>query len=155
MGRRLLKIVSILAVIIVLVIVVANPIVSAILRSDHHTLLSERIMLISMKKQGSSEEATFPVNYLREGNTVYIGADFSWWEHLQGGAEVDMLIAGSEFTGWATPILDDPDRTSAGFKKLRPSTYERALATGAVFIEVQIQNEQNGRNEQAGQKASG
>ena len=142
MGRRIVKIASILAGVIVLVIVVANPIVSAILRSEHHRFMSDRIMLISMKKQGTSEETTFPVNYLRERNIVYIGADFSWWEHLKGGAEVDMLIAGTEYTGWATPILDDPDRTSAGFKKLRPSTYQRALATGAVFIEVQIQDGQ-------------
>ena len=31
-----------------------------------------------------------------------------------------MLIQGREYTGRATPILDDPERSSAGFKKLRP-----------------------------------
>ena len=51
-----------------------------------------------------------------------------------------MLIQGREFVGWATPILDDPERSSAGFKKLRPWTYKRAEWTGAVFVEVKIQD---------------
>jgi hypothetical protein len=50
-----------------------------------------------------------------------------------------MLIAGNQLAGWATPVLDNTDRIEAGFKKLRPSTYKWALWTGAVFIEVQIQ----------------
>ncbi len=98
-------------------------------------------MLITMKKRDSSEMKTFPVDYLREGNMVYIGSDSDWWKHLEGGAEVTMLIQGAEVTGWAIPILDDPERSSAGFKKLRPWTYMRAEWTGAIFVEVEIQDQ--------------
>ena len=73
--------------------------------------------------------------------SVDVGADSKWWKHLENGAEVRMLIKGTELVGWAVPILDDPDRTTAGFKKLRPSTYKRALWTGAVFIEIQVRDE--------------
>ena len=51
-----------------------------------------------------------------------------------------MLIQGTEVAGWATPILDDPERSSAGFRKLRPWTYKRAEWTGAVFVEVEIRD---------------
>jgi hypothetical protein len=139
MRRRFLIVVSVLAGIAVVVTIVANPLVSTILRSERHTFLSDHIMLITVKKQDTSAMITFPVNYLREADTVYVGCDSSWWKDLQGGAEVRMHIKDSDLVGWAMPILDDPDRISEGFKKLRPSTYQWALWTGAVFIEVHIQ----------------
>ena len=132
-------ILSVLAGVAVTVTVIANPLVSTILRSERHALLSDRIMLITLKERDTSNLITFPVNYLREMNTVYVGCDFGWRKQLEGGAEVRLRIEGNDLIGWATPILDDPDRSSAGFKKLRPSTYKWALWTGAVFVEVQIQ----------------
>lgn len=135
-------IISVLAGVAVF-ITAANPLVSTILRSEQHGLLSDGIMLITMKKRDSSDMKTFPVDYLREGNTIYIGSDFGWWKHLEGGAEVRMLIKGTEVVGWATPIIDDPERSIAGFKKLRPWTYKRAEWTGAVFVEVQIKEGEN------------
>ena len=97
-------------------------------------------MLITLKQRDSAEMKTFPVDYLREENMVYIGSDSDWWKHLEGGAAVSMLIQGTEVTGWATPILDDPERSGAGFRKLRPWTYMRAEWTGAVFVEVEIRD---------------
>ncbi len=135
---------SVVAGIAVVVTVLANPLVSTILRSERHALLSDRIMLITLREQDTSEPITFPVNYLREADTVYVGCDSGWWKHLAGGAEVHMHIEGNDLVGWAIPILDDPNRISEGFKKLRPSTYKWALWTGAVFIEVQIQNGNTG-----------
>ena len=140
MRRRVLIIIAVLAGIAAF-ITVYNPLVSTILQSDQHTLLSGRTMLITMENRGTSKMKTFPVNYLREGDTIYIGSDFGWEKHLDGGAEVRMLIQGTEFVGWAVPISDDPARSSAGFKKLRPWTYKRAEWTGAVFVEVKIQDE--------------
>lgn len=131
--------VSVLAGIAVVVTVIANPLVSTILRSERHALLSDRLMLITMTERDTADMITFPVNYLRETDAVYVGCDSGWWKHLEGGAEVRMLIKGNDLVGWANPILDDPDRISEGFKKLRPSTYQWALWTGAVFVEVQIQ----------------
>lgn len=95
-------------------------------------------MLITMTKRDTAEAITFPVDYRREGDTVYVGSDSAWWTHLQGGAEVRLVIQGTELVGWATPIVDDPDRIREGLKKLRPWTYKRALWTGAVFVEIRI-----------------
>ena len=134
----MITIISVLAGISVLA-AAYHPLVPVILQSERHGLLSDGVMLITLKKRDSAGMKTFPVDYLREGNMVYIGSDSGWWKHLEGGAEVTMLIQGTEYTGWATPILDDPERSSAGFKKLRPWTYKRAEWTGAVFVEVKIQ----------------
>ena len=81
-----------------------HPLVPIILQSEQHGLLSDGVMLITLKQRDSSEMKTFPVDYLREGNMVYIGSDSGWWKHLEGGAEVSLLIQGTEVTGWATPI---------------------------------------------------
>lgn len=136
--KRVLIILSVLTGIALVAVVVLNPLVAMILRSERHDLLSDRMMLITLKERDSAGLRTFPVNYLIEKDTVYIGCDSGWWRHLEGGAEVRMLVAGGELVGWATPVLHDPDRISEGFKKLRPSTYRRALWIGAVFIEVQV-----------------
>ena len=135
----MVTIISVLAGISVLV-AAYNPLVTTILQSEQHALLSGRTMLITMKNRETAQMKTFPVNYLREGDMVYIGSDFGWEKHLVGGAEVRLLIQAREYTGRATPILDDPERSGAGFKKLRPWTYKRAEWTGAVFVEVKIQD---------------
>jgi hypothetical protein len=119
----------------------AHVFVPLILKSERHALLSSHVMLISMKKRETTNQISFPVDYLREGNTVYVGSDSAWWKNLEGGAEVRMLIQGTEYVGWATPITDDLDRLREGFKKLRPWTYKRALWSGAVFVEIQIQRQ--------------
>ena len=123
---------------------VAHLFVPTILRFDRHALLSGHIMLISLNKRNTADLITFPVDYRREGNVVYVGSDSAWWQHLQGGAEVRLLIQRTEFIGWATPIIDDPARSRAGFQRLRPWTYKRALWSGAVFVEIQLQGAEPG-----------
>ena len=124
MRKRFLIIVSVLAGIAVVVTVVANPLVATLLRSEQHALLSDRIMLITLKEQDTTAMITFPVNYLREADTVYVGCDSSWWENLQGGAEVRMRIKGSDLVGWAMPILEDRNGSVRGSRNcgLRPTS---------------------------------
>lgn len=124
-------------------VVVYNPVVTTILQSDHHALLSGRTMLLTLENRETSQPKTFPVNYLREEEMVYIGSDFGWEKHLVGGAEVRLLIQGEEYVGWALPILDDPERSTAGLRKLRPGTYKLAEWIGSVFVEVQMQDQQD------------
>ncbi|MCE2484836.1 MAG: hypothetical protein J4F42_04950 [Desulfurellaceae bacterium] len=120
-----------------------NPVVTTILHSDHHALLSGRTLLLTLENRQTAQPKTFPVNYLREEEMVYIGSDFGWEKHLQDGAEVRLLIQGKEYVGWALPILDDPERSAAGLRKLRPRTYKLAEWIGSVFVEVQMQDQQD------------
>ncbi len=62
-----------------------------------------------------------PVNYRREGDQVFAGADGPWWRPLRhGNAPVRMLIRGETLTGKARVVFDDPGHKRAVFDRLRP-----------------------------------
>lgn len=65
---------------------------------------------------------TLPINYLREDNRVYAGADGRWWRTLRdGNAPVTMLIRGETLTGSANVVMDDPTFKADVFSRLRPT----------------------------------
>ena len=62
-----------------------------------------------------------PVNYLREGNRVFAGADGRWWRALRDGdVPVTVMIRGESFAGRATVVFDDPEYRRDVFARLRP-----------------------------------
>lgn len=65
---------------------------------------------------------TLPVNYRREGNHVYAGADGRWWRTLRdGNAPVTVLIRGERLAGRAHVVFDDPAFKADVFSRLRPT----------------------------------
>jgi hypothetical protein len=64
---------------------------------------------------------TIPINYLREADTVYVGADGAWWRQLRGGGVVTLLIRGETLSGQANPIENDQQYTTEVFARLRPN----------------------------------
>ena len=63
-----------------------------------------------------------PVNYLREGNQVFAGADGRWWRAFRdGNVPVEVLIKGERLTGRARTVMDEPEYTRDVFKRLRPN----------------------------------
>lgn len=75
-----------------------------------------RVMLL-----GFPDGRRLPVNYLREGDLVFAGADGRWWRAFrEGDVPVTVLIQGEEFHGRARTVLDDPQYTRAVFERLRP-----------------------------------
>jgi len=100
-------------------------------------LLVNPMILNEIKNEPSSEMAgealvlTFssgkeiPVNYLREGNQVFVGADGPWWREFEAGSmPVTLVIKGETFMGSATVVLDDPAYTHEIFMRLRPTVPE-------------------------------
>ncbi|MFT5209473.1 MAG: hypothetical protein ACI9CE_001195 [Flavobacterium sp.] len=100
-------------------------------------LLVNPMVLNEIKNEPTSEIAgealvlTFnsgkeiPVNYLREGNQVFVGADGPWWREFEDGpTPVKLVIKGEAFTGSATVVLDDPEYTHEIFARLRPTAPE-------------------------------
>lgn len=99
---------------------VINPRVVAELRANPEGSRAARAMLITL-----ADGRVFPVNYLREGNRIFMGIDGFWWRAFTGtGAPVTLLIQGSTYTGHARAILDQPEYTQDVFRRLRPSTPE-------------------------------
>ena len=96
---------------------VINPIVSAELRNNPNGKEAREAMLLTF------EGRTLPVNYLKEGNTVFIGVDGRWWRAFAGkGIPVSMLIIGETYKGFGELAPDDPIYIKNVFSRLRPTT---------------------------------
>lgn len=98
---------------------VVNPAVENELRTNPTGDEAQEAMLLTFGGK------TRPVNYLKEGNTVYIGVDGRWWRQFQDdGAPVSMLIQGESYTGHAVVVLDDQAYVDDVFSRLRPTAPE-------------------------------
>ena len=64
----------------------------------------------------------YPVNFLHEGNHVYMGIDGLWWREFVDDAQpVQMFIRGENYRGSARTILDDRSYKKDVFARLRPT----------------------------------
>ena len=115
-----------------------NDRVSSRLRSPAHGSLSRNHLLISFHGRKSKKRYTIPVNYRRtpEGSLV-IGTEAAWWHNLEGGAQVDLVVAGEEVTGYATPITDEPERREQLGRMLTGFTWSW-FSKSLVIVEITV-----------------
>lgn len=98
---------------------VINPAMAKELRTNPTGEEAQEAMLLTVAGK------TRPVNYLKEGNTVYMGVDGRWWREFQGnGAPVSMLIQGVAYNGHGVVVLDDQAYVDEVFARLRPTAPE-------------------------------
>jgi len=91
---------------------------------------AQKVMILTLP---SGRE--IPVNYLREGDWVFAGADGRWWRELEGGWKpVALWIRGEALRGSARSVTDQPDRTRDVFSRLRP----RALPGTGTLVEIHL-----------------
>ncbi len=83
-----------------------NRIMALLLRSPLHSLVSSQIMLLSFHGRKTGKLYTTPVGYMREGNTITLFTDHTWWRNLQNGAPVTVRIAGKTIRGNSNVFLD-------------------------------------------------
>ena len=94
-----------------------NARVVAELRNNPQGMRAEIVMLLTFQ---SGRE--LPVNYLREGNQVFVGADGRWWREFRtGNVPVTLLIQGQEYSGRARTVMDNAEYTRDVFQRLRPN----------------------------------
>ena len=95
---------------------VTNPAVVQELKDNPQGERAGIVMLLTLP-----DGRMLPVNYLREGNRVFAGADGRWWRALrEGDAEVTVWIRGETFQGRAHVALDEPEYKREVFARLRP-----------------------------------
>lgn len=95
---------------------IGNPRVIAELKENPEGERAGMVMLLTFP-----DGRALPVNYLREGNLVFAGADGRWWRALRAGnIPVTLLIRGEPLTGRARVVLDDPVYKRDVFLRLRP-----------------------------------
>ena len=97
-------------------LLIGNPRVVRELQDDPQGERAGIVMLLALPNG-----RTLPVNYRREGNQVFVGADGPWWRAVrEGDAPVTLTIRGEELRGRARVVLDDPDYKRDVFERLRP-----------------------------------
>ena len=90
-----------------------NPIMKWLIASPLHALVSNNMLLISYTGKNSGRAYTIPVNYLRNGDKLYLTSfkDRVWWRNLRDGSPVSLLLKGKTIT--AIPeVIEDPTRFS-------------------------------------------
>ena len=95
-----------------------NPVVSALLRSPLHGIMSGTNALVTCRGRRTGRALTFPLRYAQDDTGLWIHparADRkTWWRNLQGGAPVTLHLRGRELTAYAEAIQGDPARVAAG-----------------------------------------
>jgi len=90
--------------------------IAAEIRSNPNGDRAQRTMLVTL-----ADGRMYPVNYLKEGDVVYMGIDGRWWREFVGeGQPVEIFIKGEEYLGQAKSVLDNPEYTADVFSRLRP-----------------------------------
>ena len=73
---------------------------------------------------------TIPVNYLKEGDLVFLGADGPWWrkfpttEEDVPGTRAELFIRGTQYVGYGKTELNDQTYIDDVFSRLRPKVPE-------------------------------
>ena len=96
---------------------IANPRVAEELRTDPQGERAGIVMLLTLPGG-----RVLPVNYRREGDQVFAGADGRWWRALrEGDVPVTVTIRGETLPGRARVVFDDPEYKRDVFARLRPN----------------------------------
>ena len=96
---------------------IANARAMEELASDPHGERAGIVMLLTLPG-----DRVLPVNYRREGNQVFAGADGRWWRALrEGDVPVTVTIRGETLAGRARVVFDDLEYKRDIFARLRPN----------------------------------
>ena len=87
-----------------------NDFVALALKSPLHVMLGNTVLL-TVTGRKSGRKIAVPVNYYREGNTMWILSrrDRTWWRNLLQGGQVALRLHGRDLRGLAETVLDEAD----------------------------------------------
>jgi deazaflavin-dependent oxidoreductase (nitroreductase family) len=90
------------------VVAAVNPILTRLLRSPLHSLVSDQLLLFTVNGRRSGEEYTVPVGYEQEDDALFVTTHHTnWWKNVRGGAPVTVHVRGERRHGTAEAIRDD------------------------------------------------
>jgi deazaflavin-dependent oxidoreductase (nitroreductase family) len=107
-----------------------NPIVIALLRSPLHSLVDKQTMVITVTGRKSGKRYTFPVSYIRDGETLLVISqkDRAWWKNLRNGAQVTVFLQGHALQARGETLTDTDMAANILLQILRQvPAYQRLL----------------------------
>ena len=90
-----------------------NPLMIWLLRSPLHKIASKNTLLITFTGRKSGRRYTTPVNYVLDGNVIFITSlrSRSWWRNLQKGVPVSVRLKGQDMETYGDVIEDNENVT--------------------------------------------
>ena len=89
--------------------VLINALVSIVLRSPWHRLMSPRLLLLTFTGRKSGKVFTTPIRYVQEGQTLQLKVvvKYAWWKNLPEQPTVRVLLKGKMRTGRAEVLTEE------------------------------------------------
>jgi deazaflavin-dependent oxidoreductase (nitroreductase family) len=92
---------------------IVNPLVSLILRSPLHKLMSDTLLVITCCGRKTGREYSLPVQYAQAGNIIYIVPGMpeqkTWWRNLKDAAPVRLTVRGQSLSGTGVVLKPEAD----------------------------------------------
>lgn len=86
-----------------------NDFMGWVLRSPIHWILSDSMILITVRGLKTGKTYTTPVEYYRQDGSLWVITlrNRTWWRNLRGGAHVSLLLKRQSVTAFAEIDLDE------------------------------------------------
>jgi deazaflavin-dependent oxidoreductase (nitroreductase family) len=114
----------------------ANAPVRWILRSPAHGVISSRVLVLELTDREKDETYVIPVNYVAHQGALLVGSDFAWWRDLEAQPRVRVELRNNPLRTATARIVRESGEAEAGWRALRPRSWQSAVAKGAVLIEI-------------------
>jgi deazaflavin-dependent oxidoreductase (nitroreductase family) len=122
---------------------IVNRLMTRVLRSPVHKLVSKNFLLITFTGRKSGKTYTTPVSYSQEGDQVSIFTHANWWKNLRGGTPVTLRLRGREVQGMAEATAKDKQAVAAGL-----TAHLKKMPGDARFYDVTFDDQGNPRSEE-------
>lgn len=111
-----------------------NPIMSWMIRSPLHFMVSKNMMLMTYTGRKSGKSYTTPMNYLALDGALFTNSyrERVWWRNLRGGADVTLRLRGEDVPAHAE-VIEEPSAV-AGYL----NEYLQAAPHLAKYMEVRM-----------------
>jgi deazaflavin-dependent oxidoreductase (nitroreductase family) len=86
-----------------------NPLMIWLLHSSFHKIASKRTLLITFTGHKSGKNYTTPVNYVLDGNLIFIASlrSRTWWRNLRRYAKISVHLQGKDLETQGEVIEDN------------------------------------------------
>lgn len=110
-----------------------NKLMTLILRSPLHGLVSSKVMLITFTGRKSGRSYTTPVSYMQRGDTITLFTHGQWWKNCRDGAPVWLRIRGRDLKGSAQTVVEDKDAIAEALAEHLRFNHIDAKAYGVTY----------------------